>query len=67
MKRWLTFALLVVATSALPGCFTASRDSRGPSGRAPRTLSPDRETAEPAVRPVFQAADTTRPAPDSLP
>ena len=47
MKRWLAFALLLATGFLLPGCFTASRETT--SGRAPRTLSPDRETAEPAV------------------
>ena len=52
--KWLALALLLAAGFLLPGCFTASRETT--TGRAPRTLSPDRETAAPARLPADSAA-----------
>ncbi|UOR03800.1 hypothetical protein MUN82_12670 [Hymenobacter aerilatus] len=51
MKRWFAYALLLPGLFLLISCFTTSKEPHSPAvrpARAPRTLSPDREVAEPA-------------------
>ncbi|MBC6611795.1 hypothetical protein H8B15_12745 [Hymenobacter sp. BT507] len=51
MKRWFAYALLLPGLFLLMGCFTTAREPHSPAARparAPRTLTPDREIAEPA-------------------
>jgi len=64
MKSWLVSAFLLLL---LAGCAADAPQSAPARVHAPRTLTPDREIANPAVKPTFQATDTLAPPTDSVP